>query len=469
MQSPLLVPEIIPVSPSLAPMQFEEPYNIMERRKSSFHGRADGLRKGTEDDLDGRRLTKIRRESINPLESEMDKDGFMRPREFRTEKEDQDNQEANIKKEALTMTPQMRLLSPAIFPEGTSPLIRAEDRIYKPISSLNAPVLPVTMATPILSHKLVPPPYSPGALLPSQPGAFGYSHEYNAQRQRKNSECCVRIAEVPNEGLLPSYFYSPFMHQSPVFSQILPQSMDQFYPQQDDFRLDGEIKQDSNVVQETKSEETGKIGVLSASERRKKIMHYLEKRKRRIWKKKISYDCRKKVADKRLRIKGRFVTREQAYSLLGATPADLANNELLKTLINSNDGCSIVTSAQNMKIRNIQTLFSAPNKKGKQVKEENGSETGKQVESNPIEETKTIENHEFRVEILKKNMKDQIVEIKIESIPKKESGQEGSGLLSQRSEEQLPIITNPIFHFKRLVPEEYHPSHIKYHKKISCL
>lgn len=35
-------------------------------------------------------------------------------------------------------------------------------------------------------------------------------------------------------------------------------------------------------------------------------------RKRRIWRKKVSYDCRKKVADGRLRIKGKFVTREQA-------------------------------------------------------------------------------------------------------------------------------------------------------------
>lgn len=40
-------------------------------------------------------------------------------------------------------------------------------------------------------------------------------------------------------------------------------------------------------------------------------------RKRRIWKKKINYDCRKKVADNRLRIKGKFVTREQACEMLG--------------------------------------------------------------------------------------------------------------------------------------------------------
>jgi hypothetical protein len=31
----------------------------------------------------------------------------------------------------------------------------------------------------------------------------------------------------------------------------------------------------------------------------------------------VSYDCRKKVADGRLRIKGKFVTREQACETLG--------------------------------------------------------------------------------------------------------------------------------------------------------
>jgi hypothetical protein len=31
-------------------------------------------------------------------------------------------------------------------------------------------------------------------------------------------------------------------------------------------------------------------------------------RKKRIWRKKINYDCRKKVADNRLRVKGKFVT-----------------------------------------------------------------------------------------------------------------------------------------------------------------
>ena len=45
-------------------------------------------------------------------------------------------------------------------------------------------------------------------------------------------------------------------------------------------------------------------------------------RKKRIWKKKVSYDCRKKVADGRLRIKGKFVTREQACEQLGLESLD---------------------------------------------------------------------------------------------------------------------------------------------------
>lgn len=59
------------------------------------------------------------------------------------------------------------------------------------------------------------------------------------------------------------------------------------------------------------------VGTLSTEERRRKIERYLEKRKRRTWTKKISYDCRKRVADNRLRVKGRFVTKLQAMSSLG--------------------------------------------------------------------------------------------------------------------------------------------------------
>ena len=58
------------------------------------------------------------------------------------------------------------------------------------------------------------------------------------------------------------------------------------------------------------------IGGLSFEKRRLKLLKYMEKKKRRVWKKKVNYDCRKKVADGRLWIKGKFVTYEQACEQL---------------------------------------------------------------------------------------------------------------------------------------------------------
>lgn len=45
--------------------------------------------------------------------------------------------------------------------------------------------------------------------------------------------------------------------------------------------------------------------------RAQKIGRYLEKKVRRQWSRKISYNCRKVVADKRERKNGRFVRKEQ--------------------------------------------------------------------------------------------------------------------------------------------------------------
>ena len=41
------------------------------------------------------------------------------------------------------------------------------------------------------------------------------------------------------------------------------------------------------------------------------------------------YEVRKKVADKRLRVKGRFVTNDQALKLLGITYEDLRESKEL--------------------------------------------------------------------------------------------------------------------------------------------
>ena len=52
------------------------------------------------------------------------------------------------------------------------------------------------------------------------------------------------------------------------------------------------------------------IGAYSPEQRRKRIERFVEKRNRRVWTKKVKYDVRKNFADSRLRIKGRFVKKE---------------------------------------------------------------------------------------------------------------------------------------------------------------
>ncbi len=61
------------------------------------------------------------------------------------------------------------------------------------------------------------------------------------------------------------------------------------------------------------------IGPITSDERLSRVRRYLEKKTRKNDAKKFCYDCRKIVAEKRLRIKGRFVTKEQAFEILGLT------------------------------------------------------------------------------------------------------------------------------------------------------
>jgi hypothetical protein len=55
---------------------------------------------------------------------------------------------------------------------------------------------------------------------------------------------------------------------------------------------------------------SGFIGAYSPEQRRQRIEKFLEKRARRVWSRKVKYDVRKNFADSRLRIKGRFVKKE---------------------------------------------------------------------------------------------------------------------------------------------------------------
>ena len=59
----------------------------------------------------------------------------------------------------------------------------------------------------------------------------------------------------------------------------------------------------------------GRIGIYTPAERAAIIARFNAKRQRRVWNKKIRYNCRKSLADRRLRVKGRFVKRSEQEQL----------------------------------------------------------------------------------------------------------------------------------------------------------
>lgn len=55
----------------------------------------------------------------------------------------------------------------------------------------------------------------------------------------------------------------------------------------------------------------GRVGIYTPLERAAIVARFHEKRAHRNWNKKIRYNCRKSLADRRLRVKGRFVKRSE--------------------------------------------------------------------------------------------------------------------------------------------------------------
>ncbi|ETL80607.1 hypothetical protein L917_18917 [Phytophthora nicotianae] len=59
----------------------------------------------------------------------------------------------------------------------------------------------------------------------------------------------------------------------------------------------------------------GWVGSYSPESRKKRVQRYLKKRQERVWIREVKYDVRKSFADTRLRVKGRFVAREDEITI----------------------------------------------------------------------------------------------------------------------------------------------------------
>ena len=99
-----------------------------------------------------------------------------------------------------------------------------------------------------------------------------------------------------------------------------------------------------------------KIGNLTADIRYTKVLKYLIKKRKRCNAKKVLYKCRKNVADQRIRVHGRFITKANASMLLEQISAssDAAPSEINKHLRTSGME-NLVYVGRKRRKHNIQT------------------------------------------------------------------------------------------------------------------
>jgi hypothetical protein len=57
------------------------------------------------------------------------------------------------------------------------------------------------------------------------------------------------------------------------------------------------------------------MGNYDPAERKKRLEKWYEARKKRVWQKRVKYGVRKNFADSRLRVKGRFVKKDDEEKL----------------------------------------------------------------------------------------------------------------------------------------------------------
>lgn len=188
-------------------------------------------------------------------------------------------------------------------------------------------------------------------------------------------------------------------------SQHLPQ--ESFDPPFDHDEL--EASEERGVVETAGKRSLAKK--LTREERKERVERYRAKRKTRNWKKEISYACRRQVAQKRLRIRGRFGTKEQVYSALGIKAEDLEKNAIIRTLVAAKNS-SIVASINNVKIRNIQNLVDFPKKSAQARKD---PREGSQVGNSNHDKILTTE---MQLADASRNGRNEVIDVQIGELPR---------------------------------------------------
>ncbi|KAL4487154.1 hypothetical protein ABPG72_017873 [Tetrahymena utriculariae] len=240
----------------------------------------------------------------------------------------------NLSEATTNFEPYSELNTPTNLKQNSYKKIKIEEKDGKVKSSTSADQ-PSTK-TSFSEHSILSPPKNSLLSLPQEklieiiknimktlpPAYLPFMHKKLSDSQKL--EYIKKNHQVPSQNdlnkikqLLPSNF-----------SDVFNVNIDQVY--QNTFIMNG-------VFQNIPDESQKKIGTLTRKERREKINKYKVKRDKRANSfRKISYDVRKRVADSRLRVKGRFVTKEQALHMIGDFSGEIdkyTNQELRELLI----------------------------------------------------------------------------------------------------------------------------------------
>jgi len=157
-------------------------------------------------------------------------------------------------------------------------------------------------------HNFGTPP-SPSMLGSTPPDPFSGPFEGCSWPGANREDCLHSSAAIAIPGTMGSRHLSHLSHGSSVDRRTKSGL-------RSDAGTDGPARSNSSQYsagdqrQGSASDEKHYIGAYSPDARRKRIQRFMEKRTKRVWTKKVKYDVRKNFADSRMRVKGRFVKKE---------------------------------------------------------------------------------------------------------------------------------------------------------------